>query len=62
MQAKYLIKKQKIGGGAFSADLHQVEVLPVEYTSLSYYNERLTKISKHEVSYFYYVQFFLFLP
>ena len=29
-------KRQKREGG-FSADLHQVEVLPVEYSSLSYY-------------------------
>ena len=27
--------KGRNGGGGFSADLHQVEVLPVEYSSLS---------------------------
>ena len=35
IQAEYLTKRQKRGGGGFSADLHQVEVLPVEYSSLS---------------------------
>ena len=28
-------------GGAFLADLQQVEVLPIEYNSRSYYNGRL---------------------
>ena len=35
MQAEYLTKSQK-GMGGFLADLQQVEVLPVEYNSLSY--------------------------
>ena len=30
-------KAEKGGGGGFSAELHQVQVLPVEYSSLSYY-------------------------
>ena len=34
ISAEYLTKRQKRGGG-FSANLHQVEVLPVEYSSLS---------------------------
>ena len=34
IRAEYLTKRQKRGGG-FSADLHLVEVLPVEYSSLS---------------------------
>ena len=42
MQAKYLTKRQK--GGGFLANLQQVEVLPVEYSSLSYYNERLMNL------------------
>ena len=36
-------QKAEKGEGAFSADLHQVEVLPVEYSSLSHYNERLIR-------------------
>ena len=37
IRAEYLTKRQKRGvvGGGFSADLHQVEVFPVEYSSLS---------------------------
>ena len=43
-QVEYLTKRQKrVGvGGPFHPDWQQVEVLPVEYSSLSYYNERLT--------------------
>ena len=35
IRAEYLTKRQKRGGEGFSAILHQVEVLPVEYSSLS---------------------------
>ena len=44
MQAEYLTKWQKGGGESFSADLHQVEVLRVENSSLSYYNEDMKTI------------------
>ena len=33
IRVEYLTKRQKRGGG-FSADLHQLEVLPVEHSSL----------------------------